>query len=59
MCGNEHNWVLDAADYDNYFTQSGHSSYTRRSYALGVRHFIDWSIRRNLRPEELTRSIIA
>src|SRR5271168_947517 len=59
MCSSDHNWVLDAADYDNYFTHSGHSSYTRRSYALGVRHFIDWSIRRNLRPEQLTRSVIA
>jgi hypothetical protein len=31
MHSNDHDWALDAADYDKYFTHSGHSSYTRRS----------------------------
>ena len=59
MRSSDHNWTLDAADYDNYFTHSGHSSYTRRSYALGVRHFTDWSVRRRLLPGQLTRTVIA
>jgi integrase/recombinase XerD len=59
MRSSQYDWATDAAAYDHHFANSGHSTYTRRSYGLGIRHFTKWSISRHLRPEQLSRSVIA